>query len=134
MTLTFRRAAPDDVGSGRDLVDVAFRLRSSSSGGQGSGTKGPSVITYIDPAGGPKSGVLPYDVRCDLSARPLRIACISNGFPESDRFRDVLARSLAERIPGADVRVFEKEAMLAYTADHLAALQECDAAALVWGH
>lgn len=92
------------------------------------------MITYLDPVGEPTTAVLQYDLRADLTKSPLRLAVISNAFPDSDRFRTVLGQQLAERFPDAQVDLWEKLATQPYTDDHLAELRECDAVALLWGH
>lgn len=92
------------------------------------------MITYLDPIGEPTTNVLEYDLRVDLSQAPLRIGVISNAFPDSDRFRDIIGRQIAGRYPGVDIRRWEKKATDPYTEEHLAEIKTYDAAALLWGH
>lgn len=92
------------------------------------------MIIYLDPAGQPARDVIEYDLRADLSGTA-RIAVVSNGFPDSDRFRDVLGAHLGEAVGTSDVVVFEKADPSAnYNDEELAALNGCAAVALVFGH
>ena len=92
------------------------------------------MISYLDPVGEPSNRVVPYDLRANLSESPLRVGIVSNAFPDAERFRGILARRLAERLPGADIPLWVKPATELYTDDQLSELQECDAVALLWGH
>lgn len=92
------------------------------------------MITYLDPVGEPTKNVIEYDFRVDLSKRPLRIGVISNSFPDSERFRNILGREVEQRFPGVDLRMWDKKATDAYTPEHLEELKEYDAVALLWGH
>ena len=92
------------------------------------------MITYVDPVGEPTTDVVKYDLRADLSKVAPRVAVISNGFPDSDRFREILGRHVADHFPGAELRLWEKLATQPYTDEHLAEIREYDAVALLWGH
>lgn len=92
------------------------------------------MIIYLDPAGQPERDTIEYDLRADLSGA-VRIAVVSNGFPDSDRFRDILSTHLGEAIGTTDVLVFERaDPSASYSDEELATLSECTAVALVFGH
>ena len=92
------------------------------------------MITYLDPVGEPTTNVVQYDLRVDLSKPTLRVGVISNAFPDSDRYRDILGRQIEQAIPGVQIVAWEKKATQPYTDEHLVELRECDAVALLWGH
>lgn len=92
------------------------------------------MVIYLDPAGQPARDAIEYDLRADLSG-PVRIAVISNGFPDSDRFRDILGQHLNEHIAGSELVMFEKaDPSSIYGDEELAKIGECQAVALVFGH
>ncbi|HKS47021.1 MAG TPA: hypothetical protein VJT49_18295 [Amycolatopsis sp.] len=92
------------------------------------------MVIYLDPAGRPAREVIEYDLRADLCP-PVRIGVVSNGFPDSDRFRDILGRHLSDALGTSDLVLFEKaDPSSNYSDEELAALSECAAVALVFGH
>ena len=92
------------------------------------------MIRYLDPTGEPTTNVVNYDLRADLSKSPLRVGLFSNAFPDVERFRDILATRLAERLPNADIPVWDKPGTETYSEEQLGELGRCDALALLWGH
>lgn len=92
------------------------------------------MVIYLDPAGSPAREVIDYDLRADLSGE-VRIAVISNGFPDSDRFRDILGKHLTEHIANSELVMFEKaDPSSIYSDEELAKIGECQAVTLVFGH
>lgn len=92
------------------------------------------MVIYLDPAGQPARDVIDYDLRADLSS-PVRIGVVSNGFTDSDRFRDILGKKLSETVGTTDLVLFEKaDPSSNYSDEELAILGECAAVALVFGH
>lgn len=91
------------------------------------------MITYLDP-GMEHEGVRPYDLVADLAKPSLSLKVIDNGFNDADRFRAILADTLAARFPQAEVRHWTREGSSDYTAGDLAKLEGADGAILLWGH
>ena len=92
------------------------------------------MVIYLDPAGQPARDVIEYDLRADLSGT-VRIAVVSNGFPDSDRFRDILGKHLSDHVGASELVMFEKaDPSSIYSDEELAALNDCQAVALVFGH
>lgn len=92
------------------------------------------LVIYLDPAGQQARDAIDYDLRADLGAAP-HLAVVSNGFPDSDRFRDILGATLRAKVPGAEMTLFERvDPEASYSDEELATLNDCAAVALVFGH
>ena len=64
-------------------------------------------IQYFDPRAKLMAVAEPYVLRSDLNG-PIVVGLLANGFPDSEAFLEVLEPALAERLPEASFRHFNK--------------------------
>ena len=66
------------------------------------------TITFVDPTAESSTPPQPYAPRLDLSKRPLRIALVSNTFPDVRNFTDCVEQALIPLVNGGTVKVWQK--------------------------
>ena len=93
------------------------------------------TVQYHDPRAQPLTPAEPYRLRADLS-KPLTIGMLANGFPDSDTFLEAVEAALAERLPDALFRHYNKgNASIRVSEEMLAAIAaECGALIAAYGH
>jgi hypothetical protein len=93
------------------------------------------TVHYHDPRAEPLTPAEPYRLAADLSG-PITIGMLANGFPDSDTFLEHVAAALAERLPAAGFRHYNKgNASIRVTEEMLAAITgECGALVAAYGH
>lgn len=65
------------------------------------------TVEYHDPRAEPVTPPQPYEPRADLSSSPV-IGLLANGFPDSDVFLEAMEAALADCLPGAEFRHYNK--------------------------
>jgi hypothetical protein len=92
------------------------------------------TVTFLDPAAEEGVDAEPYELFADTS-QPLRLALIANSFPDGTRFMDKLEEVLAELLPTATLRRYQKPNVAPVTEEQIEAItEECDAVVSAWGH
>ena len=93
-------------------------------------------VTFLDPRAEPSAPVEPYELGVDLEATPVTIGLLANGFPDSVAFLDAVADALADRLPAASFRRYDKgDASIVAPADMLSDIAaHCGAVIAAYGH
>ncbi|MDZ7728942.1 MAG: hypothetical protein U5Q44_12505 [Dehalococcoidia bacterium] len=92
------------------------------------------AVTYLDPTAETPTPAEPYEYFLDTS-KPVTLGLIANAFPDGTRFMDKLEAALADTLPTATIRRYQKPGVLPMDDAQLAAVtSECDAAIAAWGH
>jgi hypothetical protein len=94
------------------------------------------TVAFLDPRAQPGLPVDPYQLSVDVTAGPITIGLLANGFPDSVNFLREVGDALGEVLPGAAFRHYDKgnasivapQAML----DEITA--ECGAVVAAYGH
>jgi hypothetical protein len=93
------------------------------------------TITYVSPEAETSTPAEPYALRLDLAKKPLRIALVSNTFPDVRNFVDCVEQALAPLLPGAKVKVWQKPSVEPVTPKMLEEIvAESDAVVAALGH
>jgi hypothetical protein len=93
------------------------------------------TIEYLDPAAEESAPVEQYGLKLDLAKRPLTLGLIANSFPDARNFMDHVERALADLLPGATLRRYQKPAVDPVSPKVLAEIErECDGVVAAWGH
>ena len=92
-------------------------------------------IEFHDPRAEPMVPAERYEPRADLS-RPVVVGLLANGFPDSEAFLEAMERALADRLPQASFRHFNKRnASIRVTPAMLEEITaECSVAVAAYGH
>lgn len=92
-------------------------------------------VQFLDPRAEPGAPVEPYALSADLDG-PVVIGLLANGFPDSVAFLDHVGDVLAEALPGAEFRRYDKGNASAVASDQLldAITAECRAVVTAYGH
>jgi len=92
-------------------------------------------IQYFDPRAEPMAVAEPYVLRSDLNG-PIVVGLLANGFPDSEAFLEVLEPALAERLPEASFRHFNKGNASILVSQHMlkAITENCSVAIAAYGH
>lgn len=64
-------------------------------------------VEYHDPRAKPLTPPQPYEPRADFTTAPV-IGLLANGFPDADVFLEAMEGALAEHLPGAEFRHYNK--------------------------
>ena len=93
-------------------------------------------VTFLDPRAEPGTAVEPYTLVIDVTAGPVTIGLLANGFPDSENFRREIEVVMAEALPRARFKHFNKgNASAVAGAEMLTALAaDCDAVVSAYGH
>jgi hypothetical protein len=93
-------------------------------------------ITIVDPRAEPGAAIEPYALQADLGVDGLTIGLLANGFPDSVAFLDQVEKALADALPGAAFRRWDKGNASAVASP--AMLEEmrstCHAVVAAYGH
>ena len=92
-------------------------------------------IEFHDPRAKPLAEAEPYTPRADLGAAHV-VGLLANGFPDSEAFLQAMEGALAERLPNAKFKHYNKHnASTPANSDMIAAIdQECTVAIAAYGH
>jgi hypothetical protein len=77
------------------------------------------VLSFVDPRAEVATPVESYELSADWSAGPPAIGLLANGFPDSEAFLHELGQVLAERLPGVEIRSWNKGNASAPASDQL---------------
>lgn len=69
------------------------------------------AITFVDPSAESSTPPQPYTPRLDRSKHPLRIALVSNSFPDVRNFVDCVEEALKPLVAGGTVKVWQKSSV-----------------------
>ena len=76
------------------------------------------MIRFVDPRGAVATPVEPYELHGDWSTPPV-VGLLANGFQDSEAFLAEIGTVLTERVPGAEVRSWNKGNASAPASDQL---------------
>ena len=93
------------------------------------------MIQFLDPRAEPGASPEPYTLSADLAGSPT-IGLLANGFPDSEAFLDRVEEVLAEILPAAQCKRFNKGNASSLASDQLldGIAKECEAVVTAWGH
>jgi len=93
------------------------------------------TVQYHDPRAEPLTPPEPYRLEADLD-RPLTIGLLANGFPDSDTFLEQVEAALAERLPQASFKHYNKRNASVRVRDEMLAsiVDGCAAMIAAYGH
>jgi hypothetical protein len=94
-------------------------------------------VDYLDPRAEPGVPESPYELRCDLAnERPITVGLLANGFPDSVNFLGHVERALAERLPNAAFKHWNKGNASVVASDSMldGIASECHAVVAAYGH
>ena len=93
------------------------------------------TIQFHDPRAQPLIPPQPYEPRADFATPPV-IGLLANGFPDSDTFLEAMEVALAECLPGAEFRHYNKRnASIVASPDLVRQIRsECSVAIAAYGH
>lgn len=93
-------------------------------------------ITFVDPRAEPGAAVEPYELRADLETEGLTIGLLANGFPDSVAFLDQVQVALAQALPRAAFKRWDKgnASTVASTAMLAEMEASCHAVVAAYGH
>ena len=66
------------------------------------------TVQFLDPRGVSAAPTEEYDLRIDLDADDVTVGLLANGFPDSEEFLDAVEAVMAEHLPKASFRRFNK--------------------------
>jgi hypothetical protein len=67
------------------------------------------MVRFVDPRAQPGAAIEPYELCWDIAAGfPPSIGVLANGFPDSVPFADEVAAALGRRLPGTELRTWNK--------------------------
>jgi hypothetical protein len=94
------------------------------------------AVQFLDPRAQPGAAVDPYELSIDVTAGPVDIGMLANGFPDSVAFLDEVADSLRLVLPQARFHFYDKgNASIAAPPELLAEVTSaCQAVVAAWGH
>ena len=93
------------------------------------------TIEFHDPRAEPLTPPQPYEPRADFATAPV-IGLLANGFPDSDTFLSAMETALAECLPEAGFRHYNKRnASIPASPELLEQIKsECTVAIAAYGH
>lgn len=93
-------------------------------------------VTFVDPRAEPGAAVDPYTLQADLDVDGLTIGLLANGFPDSVAFLDQIEAALADLLPAATFKRWDKgNASAVAGPDMLADMAgSCHAVVAAYGH
>ena len=94
------------------------------------------TVEYLDPRAEPGRAAEPYDLALDPGEGPVEVGLLANGFPDSAAFLDQVEKALAEALPGAAFRRYDKGDASTPASDQLldGIAAECRAVVTAYGH
>ncbi len=94
------------------------------------------TVTFHDPRAEPGLPVEPYELSIDVTASPVTIGLLANGFPDSVNFLDRVEEALAEILPRATFRRYDKGNASAPAPEPMldSIRDECGAVVAAYGH
>ena len=93
-------------------------------------------ITFADPRAEPSAPVEPYTLHADLDQAGLTIGLLANGFPDSVAFLDQVQAAMAEMLPHAGFKRWDKGNASAVASPEMLAeiTGSCHAVVAAYGH
>ncbi len=93
-------------------------------------------ITFVDPRAEPGAPIEPYELRANLEVDGLTLGLLANGFPDSVAFLDQVQAALAEILPGASFKRWDKGDASSVASPAMLAemVQSCHAVVAAYGH
>jgi len=94
------------------------------------------VVTFLDPRAGIAAAPEPYALGADWSGPPPSIGLLANGFPDSVAFLDEVGEAIRRRVPGIELRAWNKGNASAPASDQLldGIAAEVHAVVAAYGH
>ncbi len=93
-------------------------------------------VAFVDPRAEAGAPIEDYNLTIDLTAGPATVGLVANGFPDSEKFLDLISDALQAQQPHISVRRWNKHNASATISD--AMLDEvvagCDAVIAAYGH
>ena len=91
-------------------------------------------VTFLEPTAERGIPVESYELFADTSG-PITVGMLSNAFPDGTEFMHKLESALAEAMPQATFRHYQKPNVAPVTGDLIdAIIEECDVVVAAWGH
>ncbi|MXV81503.1 MAG: hypothetical protein F4X58_07770 [Chloroflexi bacterium] len=91
-------------------------------------------VTFLDPTAESGLEIEPYELFADTSG-PITVGLLSNAFPDGAEFMHKLEAELADIMPQASFRHYQKPNVAAVTEDLIPVItEECDVVLAAWGH
>ena len=94
------------------------------------------TVQFLDPRAESEQPIESYDLSVDVTAGPVRIGMLANGFPDSVNFLIEVENSLAEILPGASFTRYNKGDASSIASPKM--LEEirgaCDVVVAAYGH
>lgn len=91
-------------------------------------------VTFLEPTAERGIAVEPYELFADTSG-PLTVGLVSNAFPDGTEFMHKLEVELANAMPQATFRHYQKPNVAPVTDEQVAVItEECDVVLAAWGH
>ena len=93
------------------------------------------TVEYYDPRAEQTTRLQPYNLQTDLSV-PVTVGLLANGFPDSDTFLEHLEIALAEKLPQARFKHYNKgDVSIVVTEEMLCSItSDCAALVCAYGH
>jgi hypothetical protein len=94
------------------------------------------MIEFLDPRAEPSTPIEPYELSVDVSAGPITLGLLANGFPDSVHFLAHVEKALARALPRAHFHHYNKgDASAVVTEPMLETIvAECRAVVAAYGH
>ncbi len=93
------------------------------------------MVDFHDPRAPTRIESTPYALAARVQAG-VTVALLANGFPDSENFLDAIGGALAERVPGIELKAWNKGNASIPASDAMLAEIEasCDVAVAAYGH
>ena len=93
------------------------------------------TIAYLEPTAEKAAPPEHYTLRLNTAKQPLTLGLIANSFPDATNFMDCMERALAELLPGATLKRYQKPTVEPVNDKTLNRIRtECDGVIAAWGH
>lgn len=94
------------------------------------------TVEYLDPRAEPSRAAEPYELALARGEGPVAVGLLANGFPDSVAFLDQVEVALADAMPDASFRRYDKGNASIVASDQLldGIAAECRAVVTAYGH